>query len=86
MLSSSIVQNSLNPNDLVIMETQTLLKDGKFSTVAQTLARGAFFGKEVLAQYTPGGTPELRGLPMEEFNQLKIVMFKLLPMYHSYPL
>ena len=50
------------------METQTLLKDGKFSTVAQPLACGAFFGKEVLAQCTPGRTPELRGLPREEFK------------------
>jgi len=40
----------------------------------------------VLAQCTPGGTPELRGLPTEEFNQLKIAMFKFLPMYHSCPL
>ena len=84
--STSIVRSSLKPIELVKMETKTLLKDGKYSTVAQALARDAFFGKEVMSQCTPGGTPELKGLPRNEFNQLKIEMFKLLPMYHSCPL
>ena len=67
----------------LISDTKRLLKEGKIGTVAQALARNAFFGKEVMAQYMPSGTAQLKGLPRDEFNQLKVTMFKLLPHHHS---
>jgi len=84
--SSAIVRSSLKPVAQVIRETQKLLKEGKIGTVAQALAQEAFFGKEVMAQCTPSGTPQLKGLPQDELNQLKVTMFKLLPIHHSCPL
>jgi len=70
----------------VISDTKRLLKEGKIGTVAQALARDAFFGKEVMEKCTPSGTAQLKGLPRDEFNQLKVTMFKLLPHHHSCPL
>jgi len=44
----------------LISDTKRLLKEGKIGTVAQALARNAFFGKEVMAQHTPSGTAQLK--------------------------
>ena len=55
------------------------------------MAREAFFGKDVLIQYTPKAKPKAGdqqdtvGLPRAEMQALKITMFNLFPKYRSCP-
>lgn len=48
-------------------------------TIAQLLAREAFFGEDVMAQCTPQGTRAEPALPRKELLELKRLMFMKLP-------
>ena len=53
--------------------------------LAVKLAHEAFFGDEMLALCTPGGSRDLPGLPITELNHPKEEIFGLFPQYWGCP-
>ena len=43
------------------------------------------FGKDIMEQCTPNGARDCPGLPRQEQNALKTMMFHLFPRFQSYP-
>lgn len=83
--SSAVNKDKLKPAALVIQQHPKLRVEGKAGTLAVKLAREAFFGDDVLAQCTPGGSRELPALPCVELNLLKEKMWEQFSQYWSNP-
>ena len=54
-------------------------------TLAQKLAKEAFFGEKVMAQCTVLGCRDQPGLPTDELKQLKATIYGLFPQYWASP-
>ena len=83
--SSAIKKQKLVTVNDVLMKHPKLRCCSKVGTLAVKLAKHAFIGKEMMAQYMVAGERELPGLPAEELQQLKNALFMQFPDYWKTP-
>ena len=79
--SSAVDASTLLPVDAVIRKNPKLLCESKLPTLAQKLAKEAYFSEAVMVQCTVAGERDLPGLPEHELNQLKRKLLSLFPQY-----
>jgi len=70
----SINYDELSPPEEIIGKHQNLLKISKIPTLAVKLAKGAYFGKDVMAACTVRGLGSYHALPDSQLKKLKIFL------------
>ena len=83
--SLEIPKQTLRSVHEVLEENVKLRTESSAGTLCQKLAKEAFFGKEIMKKCTPGGNCQYPALPQEEFFELKNVMFRQFPRFHTCP-
>ena len=83
--SSEIPKQALHTVHEVLEANLKLRTESSAGTLCQKLAKEAFFGKEIMKKCTPGGNRQYPALPQEEFFELKKVMFRQFPRFHTCP-
>ena len=83
--SSVINTKKLVEVKVVIMKYPKLRNISKASTLSVKLAKEAIFGEDVMKQCTVAGTREYPGLPFNELQQLKQIVFERFPQYWKTP-
>lgn len=83
--SDEILKDNLKCVEDVLRGCEELKCVEKASTLAQKLAREAFFGEDVMKRCTPGGTKDFPALPKEEMFSLKKEVFLQLPQFWQSP-
>ena len=85
-LPSSVIQkDKLAPPEDTIKLHPKLKVESKIGLLAVKLARGAFFGIDVMAKCTVQGARDFPGLPTAELGELKKTLFGLFPLYWQNP-
>ena len=70
----------MNPNT-IIEKYPSYINLSKISTLARKLTEKSYFGVNVLKRCTFSGCREAPGLPLKELNDLKALLFSMLPQY-----
>ena len=83
--STAINKTILLPSSVVLSRYPNLKGETKVGTLAMRLARESFFGEDVMAKCTVMGCRDFPGLPLNELNSLKQLMFSLFPNYWTNP-
>ena len=85
-LPSDVIQkNKLEQAESIIKLHPKLKVESKVGNLAVKLARGAFFGSDVMARCTVQGARDFPGLPSTELGELKKLLFSLFPLYWQNP-
>lgn len=79
--SFAIMRNKLKPVDVVLRLYRKLCVESKVSTLFVKLAREAVIGATVMSRCTPLAGGKKPGLPLRELNELKQIIFNVLPNY-----
>lgn len=83
--SSEIPKERLRDVQEILEGNAKLRTESTAGTLCQKLAKEAIFGKEVMKRCTPSGTREFPALPREELYELKLIMFRQYPRFHTCP-
>ena len=84
--SSSIERNLLVQPSTIIEKYPSYLTVSRIPTLARKLAKKCYFGVSVLKVCTVSGYREEPALPLKELNDLKSLLFRLLPQFWTNPM